>query len=342
MATYLPLIPLAVLILLVVKTAGGLSTFQPSDTSPLENAPRPRLTSLAPPRPPMPKPPAAAAQPLAGLSTWAVIGLLCTYIVGFFATAGAAGTDIASNSRNGSDVQWGGLFGITLATIIAGGLAILVVAGAYGANMVPASAAGSLNPLDLMSAVRGKGETVSTIMQFKEVSNVIMILLAISSFPGGCFSALIAANSFKTTLPKVNPFVSVGLGTLVAAGLAVWGVVGGDNVIKVFQIIGASFGPVCGAMLADYLLAGRKWAGPRAGFNPAGWISWIVGFAVGAFNMAAELLVKVNWVPALADKQDLIPVPPVAAFIVGFVLYFILASVGLTSRKLDMPATAAT
>ena len=119
-------------------------------------------------------------------------------------------------------MQWGGLFGITLATIIAGGLAILVVAGAYGANMVPASVAGNLNPLDLMSAVRGKGETVSPIMQFKEVANVIMILLAISSFPGGCFSAFIAANSFKTTLPKVHPLLSVGIGTLVAVGLAVW------------------------------------------------------------------------------------------------------------------------
>ncbi len=161
-----------------------------------------------------------------------------------------------------------------------------------------------------------------------------MILLAISSFPGGCFSAFIAANSFKTTLPKVPPLLSVGIGTLVAVGLAVTG--SADHVGRIFEVIGASFGPVCGAMLADYLLAGRKWAGPRAGFNPAGWISWIVGFAVGAFNMVAA------WVPALAGKQDLIPVPPVAAFVVGFVLYFILASVGLTSRKLDMPATAAT
>ena len=42
-------------------------------------------------------------------------------------------------------------------------------------------------------------------------------------------------------------------------------------------------------MLADYLLAGRKWSGPRAGFNPAGWISWTVGFAVGAFNLVAGL-----------------------------------------------------
>ena len=135
-------------------------------------------------------------------------------------------------------------------------------------------------------------------------------------------------------MPKIPPFLSVGIGTLVAIALAVTFVV--SKVIWVFVIIGASFGPVCGAMLADYLLAGRKWAGPRAGFNPAGWISWIVGFAVGAFNMVAA------WVPALAGKQDLIPVPPVAAFVVGFVLYFILASVGLTSRKLDMPATAAT
>ena len=55
-------------------------------------------------------------------------------------------------------------------------------------------------------------------------------------------------------------------------------------------MIGASFGPVCGAMMADYFLAGRKWSGPRAGFNPAGWISWIVGFVVGAFNLVAPLL----------------------------------------------------
>jgi cytosine permease len=345
-ATYFPLIPLAVLILLVVKTAGGLSTFQPSDISPLENAPAANAADKAgAATADDAKAPAPAAQPSADLSTWAIMALLSTYIVGFFATAGAAGTDIASNSRNASDVQWGGLFGITLTTILAGGLAILVVAGAYGAGMVPAGTAGNLNPLDLMSAVRGKGEMTTPIMQFKEVANVIMILLAISSFPGGCFSAFIAANSFKTTMPKVNPFISVGLGTLVAAGLAVWGVVGGENVIRVFQVIGASFGPVCGAMLADYLLAGRKWAGPRAGFNPAGWISWIVGFVVGAYNMTAGLLVDSNWVPstwvhALSSTRDLIPVPPVAAFLVGFVLYLVLGGIGLTSRKLDMPAAA--
>ena len=62
------------------------------------------------------------------------VAVLCVYVVGFFATAGAAGTDIASKGRNGSDVQWGGLVGIGLTTIIASGAAMLIIAGAYGGN----------------------------------------------------------------------------------------------------------------------------------------------------------------------------------------------------------------
>ena len=259
------------------------------------------------------------AKPAAPLDAWGVIALLSTYIVGFFATAGAAGTDVAANSRSKRDVQLGGLSGIALATILSGGMTILVVAGAYGAQMVHGEMSGTVNPIELMNG---------TILH-KDMANVIMILLAISSIPGACFSAFIAANSFKTTMPKVNPFISVGLGALASLALAATGAV--EHVIWVFKLIGASFGPICGAMAADYLLAGRKWAGPRAGFNPAGWISWIVGFAVGAFSLI------VPWVPALAGKESLVPVPPVAAFVVGFVLYAILAMMGLQSRSLEMP-----
>jgi cytosine permease len=43
------------------------------------------------------------------------------------------------------------------------------------------------------------------------------LLLAIAAFPSACFSSFIAANSFKTTLPKVNPFISVGIGTASAS-----------------------------------------------------------------------------------------------------------------------------
>jgi cytosine permease len=158
-----------------------------------------------------------------------------------------------------------------------------------------------------------------------KTASIFMYLLAIAAFPAACFSSLIAANSFKTTLPKVNPFITVGLGTIGAIALAVTGLAG--DAASVFTIIGASFGPVCGAMAADFLLAGRKWAGPRAGFNPAGWLSWIVGFAVGA----------ADFIPA---TKGMVPAPPVAAFIVGFVLYIILAKLGLESRSLEMPAAA--
>jgi cytosine permease len=99
----------------------------------------------------------------------------------------------------------------------------------------------------------------------------------------------------------------------------------------VFSVIGASFGPVCGAMVADYLLSGKKWGGPRASFNPAGWISWVVGFIVGASGFIAKIK-GLEWFQ--------IPAPPVAAFVVGFVLYFVLAKAGMQSKLLEMPGAA--
>jgi cytosine permease len=259
------------------------------------------------------------------------VGILSIYVVGFFATAGAAGTDISMGSRDARDVHVGGLMGILVPTVLAGGAGMLVVAGAYSAKLVQPEHLGILNPVTIMPDLIGK-----------TWANVAMIALSISAFPGACFSSFIAANSFKTTMPKINPFVSVGVGALVAVFLAVTGVVG--TVIWVFQVIGASFGPVCGAMLADYLLSGRKWAGPRAGFNPAGWISWIVGFVVGAFNLVVDLTMNTAWakesLPKLADYANLIPVPPVAAFVVGFVLYLVLALLGAQTRTLEMPAVA--
>ena len=149
-----------------------------------------------------------------------------------------------------------------------------------------------------------------------------MFLLAIAAFPPACFSAFIAANSFKTTLPKVNPFISVGIGTAVSVILAVTGVVARPS--SVFQIIGASFGPICGAMMVDYLLTGKKWSGPRAGFNPAGWVAWAAGFVVGILPNLGVITV---------------PAAPVLAFVVGAVVYFLCAKIGMLSPV--VPVTGA-
>jgi hypothetical protein len=57
-----------------------------------------------------------------------------------------------------------------------------------------------------------------------------------------------------------------------------------------------------------------------------------LGFVVGTWNSLFAGLLHVNFE---------MPCPPVAAYIVGFVLYIILAKAGLESQKLDHPAVKA-
>ena len=305
-ATYLPLIPLAILLILFFKTVGSVGQFEPTTIVDAVTANNAKVVAKA----------TAGGEtmelPTEALGSFGVIALLITYVVGFFATAGAAGVDFGMNNKDAKDVNMGGLVGIAGATIVAGGLAILIAAGAHGA--ANGADATTLRTTNLMAHVMGSDKT----------GKVMMFLLAIAAFPPACFSSFIAANSFKTTLPKIDPFVSVGIGTAVSILLAVTGWAG--DVISVFGVIGASFGPVCGAMAVDYLLTGQKWTGPRAGWNMAGWISWAVGFIVGILPLVYSVK---------------IPAAPLMAFIVGAVLYFILAKAGMESKVLEMAAAPA-
>ena len=301
-ATYLPLIPLAILLILFVKTVGTVGDFEPETAISAVKANNAKLVAEA----------AAKGETMElpyteVLGSLGVIAMLITYVVGFFATAGAAGVDFGMGSRDKKDVSMGGLVGIAGAAIVTGGLAILIVAGAYGA--ANGADATTLRASNLMAHIMGSEKT----------GKIMWFLLALAAFPPACFSSFIAANSFKTTLPKINPFVSVGIGTAVSILLAVTGWAG--DVMAVFGVIGASFGPVCGAMMVDYIMAGKKWAGPRASWNLAGWISWVVGFIVGMLPLVSSVK---------------IPAAPLMAFIVGAVLYFILAKAGMESKVLEM------
>ncbi len=327
-ATYLPIIPVVVLLILLFATIGGIGSFDANKLAEIEAehqaaAAAKEKADEAEKADAEAKPVEAeeAKEPAKPMGAIGVIIALIVCIVGFFATAGAAGVDIAMNAKDEQNVQMGGLVGIAGATILSGCLSVLIVAGYYGGlEGSPPDVKDILNPVQIMKGgILGAG-----------FANVLMILLAVSSFPAACFSSLIAANSFKTTLPNVNPFISVGIGAAVACVLAVSGFAG--NAAGIFVLIGASFGPVCGAMVADYLLAGMKWPGPRAGFNLAGWISWFVGFVVGAPDLFAMI-------PGLSFLKGSIPCPPMAAFIVGFVLYVILAKAGLEGETLSMPAS---
>ena len=70
----------------------------------------------------------------------AVVLFMIAGITGFFATAGAAGADIASSNRDAKDVQLGGLAGVAGVTVFTGCAALLIVAGAYGGGIVKGDA----------------------------------------------------------------------------------------------------------------------------------------------------------------------------------------------------------
>ncbi|HWR51370.1 MAG TPA: hypothetical protein VN428_09705 [Bryobacteraceae bacterium] len=246
---------------------------------------------------------APATAPLLGFA------LIVQAIIGFFATAGAAGTDFGMNNGTAKDVRMGGLVGIGAAVLYAGGLPLLAVAGARGSGQ---------NAV-LFSDVIGLGGGF--------MASAMFFLFAIASIAPACFCAFIAGNSFTTMLPSVPRMASTMVGAGIAIILAVTGLA--SNLVSVFTVVGASFGPICGAMTADYLLSGRKWAGPRKGINLAGYIAWAAGFLVGI----------IPFLPVSdAVKNGAQPVV-VWSYVVGLVVYVALAKLGLEPAVEPIAAT---
>lgn len=233
-------------------------------------------------------------------------------VIGFFATAGAAGADFGMNSRNAKDVKYGGLVGVALATLVAGGLPILAVAGAHGINPNL-----GFNYDDVIVSIGGP------------IATTMFFLFTIASIPASCVCAFIAGNSFSTMIPGVPRFSSTMIAMTFAIILAVTGLAA--NLISFFTIVGASFGPICGAIAADYLLSGRKWAGPREGINFAGYGAWAIGFIVGILP----------FLPLPAGVKPYVQPAVLYSFVAGFVVYVVLAKAGLEPKTAPMPARSA-
>jgi cytosine permease len=95
-----------------------------------------------------------------------------------------------------------------------------------------------------------------------------------------------------------------------------------QDLVGFFLIIGASFGPIIGAMTADYLRSG-KWLGPRQGINWAGYIAWAIGFAVGILGV----------IPGIGFHYGL---ETLMSFVVGFTVYLILSELGLEPKTVEL------
>lgn len=207
----------------------------------------------------------------------------------------------------------GGLFGICLPILYAGGLTLVSMAGAHSTH----PGLSSYHFDALIGAVGGP------------LSRTIYFLYAITSLPGACFCAFIIGNSFSTMLPGVPRISSTMTGVTISIVIAASGLA--SHLVPFFQIIGASFGPVCGAMLADYLVSGRKWAGPRAGVNPAGYCAWAAGFLAGI----------VPFLPGAAAWQGWFQPATVYSALAGFVVYWLMAKTGHQSKPLEAEARVA-
>jgi cytosine permease len=279
-ALFLNAIPLLMLIVVLFQTSGGIAKYQ-----------------------------VAPAQE----NSFGAFTMMIAIVIGFFATAGAAGADFGINARDEKDVRWGGLVGITLAALVAGGLSLAAVAGAHGSGLT-----GSWDFGEVVQAIGGP------------IASAMLFLFAIASIPASCFCAFIAGNSFNTMIPSVPRVSSTMAAGAVGVLLAITGVAA--NLIGFFTIVGASFGPIIGAMVADYLLAGRKWSGPREGVNWAGYVAWAVGFIVGILPSDIS--------PLPAGMKAQVQPAVVYSFIVGFVVYYALAKAGLQPKTVEMPKAA--
>jgi cytosine permease len=241
--------------------------------------------------------------------------MLIQLVVGFFATAGAAGVDFGLNSRNARDVRMGGLVGIALAIVVAGGLPIASVAGARA--------------LDPSITSYNYDAVIGSIGGF--LASAMFLLFTLACVTPNSFCAFIASNSFATMLPGVPRMTSTMIGVTVSIVLAITGAAA--DLQNVFGIVGASFGPICGAMAADYLLSGRRWAGPRAGINWAGYIAWAVGFIVG--------IIPFPFMPLPQEVKTLAQPAAVYSFIAGFLVYCLLAKAGLQPKTVELTAKPA-
>ena len=290
LSSWIPVFPLLIIVIAGLSNMGGLSRFA-SSASIGEGA--------------------ALIIPILALGAFAALQTTA----GFFATAGAAGADFTMNNRHKKDVVLGGLFGITIAAIVAGLFALLTIAGAIGKDPQIATNAGmGTANLDVFSvfinSIGAVGGVVALIMFW------VFVIACIC--PTG-FCAFLAGNAFSTMIPKFSRTVlTLGAGAI-GTVLAATGV--SQNLVGFFLIIGASFGPIIGAMTADYLRHG-KWIGPRQGINWAGYIAWAVGFFFGILGV----------IPGIGFPYGL---ETLVSFVVGFTLYLILSDLGLEPKPVE-------
>jgi cytosine permease len=284
LSSWLPIFPLAFIALAAVVNKGGLDNFN---------------TAVVP------------AAGVAGVAMSLAMFAALQSTAGFFASAGVAGSDFGMNSRNENDVALGGFFGVTVAAIVAGVLAIFAIAGAAGKNPEIAAMVSDGNVFGAFFA------SIAETGGLAKVSAWVFVIACIC--PTG-FCAFLASNAFATMLPKLPRVPMTLVAGLVGVILAATGIA--NNLVGFFLMVGAAFGPIAGVMLADYVRSGG-WKGPRKGINWAGYIAWAFGLVLGLLGVITKK--KFGY-----GLEALVPMVAAAA------AYFALAGFGLEPETIEL------
>jgi cytosine permease len=284
LSSWLPIFPLAFIALAAIVNKGGLGNFS---------------TAVVP------------AAGVVGVAMSLAMFAALQSTAGFFASAGVAGADFGMNSRDENDVALGGFFGVTVAAIVAGLLAILAISGAAGKNPEIAG---------MISEGNAFGAFFASIAETGGLAKVSAWVFVIACICPTGFCAFLASNAFATMLPKLPRLPMTLVAGLIGVILAATGIA--NNLVSFFLMVGAAFGPIAGVMLADNVRSGG-WKGPRKGINWAGYIAWAFGLVLGLLGVITKG--KFGY-----GLEALIPMVAAAA------AYFTLAGLGLEPETIEL------
>ena len=279
--------------------------------------------------------------PEAGLRAFA---MTLQWVFAFSAVAGVMGADWGRGSRSAHDVKVGGWVGMAFAPAIVAALTLIALAGYQGSR--PSKG------VDFSADARpGDGPARgSTIQDLDRPSNApgppiaappftfhaLMIggfrpkigAFMLATFGLASLAPAVSSSwGFGTQLRRLGPGLSRFAWTMMGAATAWLLVIGGwfDRPEVAFNLLGATFSPIAGAIAADYRRHRGVWPGPRNGFHPAGLIAWAIGAGVGLTPMIAGRLGDTR----IAQLQP----AALAAFVVAYLVYEVLGLVGGDRRK---------
>ena len=235
---------------------------------------------------------------------------------------GLMGVEWGTTVRNRHDVRIGGWMGIILAGSFCSVMALLTVAGTLGQapdSVLQTASELPIVPLSFHWAVfTGIGGIKG---------GVILSLFGVATLAPACYAAWAFRERISAHWTTIRPSVWTRIAGVLAFILVALTVA--DRLEEIFNLLGAIFAPVVGALVADALRQKGDWRGLRRGWSLAGLLAWVLGMAVGLVPVIGAWT---DWTPARRFQPAAL-----FAFLTAAAFYLIFAAIGLEGPLIIVP-----